>query len=120
MTRPGVEPRSPGALANTLISMTICVSVCVCVCVLCDMYLLETRIPQKHSMYSLLYKNYSIQNIFSLSLMHFLFLLYHTYIYTDVRARTPTHTHTHTHTYIYIYMHLYKLVQLSSMTYQLF
>ena len=38
MTRPGIEPRSPGPLANTLtitlyIYIYVCVRVCVCVCV---------------------------------------------------------------------------------------
>ena len=36
MTRPGIEPRSPGPLANTLTARPmsgICVCVCVCVCV---------------------------------------------------------------------------------------
>ena len=34
MTRPGIEPRSPGPLANTLTAgpMSRCVCVCVCVC----------------------------------------------------------------------------------------
>ena len=37
MTRPGIEPRSPGPLANTLPTVCVCVCVCafvrVCVCV---------------------------------------------------------------------------------------
>ena len=32
MTRPGIEPRSLGPLANTLTARPMCVCVCVCVC----------------------------------------------------------------------------------------
>ena len=33
MTRPGMEPRSPGLLANTLLIRSVVWYICVCVCV---------------------------------------------------------------------------------------
>ena len=83
ITRPGIEPRSPGLLANTHARIYIYIYMHIYIYIHTHRY-----------MYIYIYTHMYI------------------YIHTHTHAHTHTHiyiyTHTHTHTYIYVYIYIYK------------
>ena len=91
MTRPEIEPRSPGPLANTLLirPMTRYIHTYTCTYI------------------------YTCIHVYIYIYIHTCIYLYkYAYIYTYIHAyicthtHTHTQTHTHTHIYIYIFRHL--------------
>ena len=129
MTRPGIEPRSPGPLANTLtagpmsrlyneeIMLKRCfflfrrIKICLCP-IIWNIFLKSIRqiYAPIHCCNFIRWVN---QRPFGIVLIHShpVSILTHPGTYQIIQismfAYASTHTHTHTHTYIYIYVYIY-------------